>query len=314
MFVDKDCKLASKKVPMSFSRGFSLIELLVVIAIITLLAALLFPVFATAQENSRESSTISHIEQIQSALALYKLDNHAYPQVLFGYAAPGEPMSDSAAVAQSSSSFGSLYPSYISDFHTFTASDNPVDDPTQTVTLDSTELTTCTTPGTAPCTEAGTELQLVPRTFYTMDAFDVSPELAALGTPNQFINGNTGTNLQYVLRYQRDWTAVQPLINPDSTPTTYSEVPYYTSYLNQLRWQNPPADSYVASTTWHIPDANKVIVLFESGTALKIDPTQLNAGYDDSTSCFNTVGGTESCSLNVTNDNPANFWKVANTQ
>lgn len=36
--------------------GFTLIELLVVIAIITLLAAILFPVFARARENARKTS------------------------------------------------------------------------------------------------------------------------------------------------------------------------------------------------------------------------------------------------------------------
>jgi len=40
--------------------GFTLIELLVVIAIISILAAILFPVFATAREKARQTSCASN--------------------------------------------------------------------------------------------------------------------------------------------------------------------------------------------------------------------------------------------------------------
>jgi hypothetical protein len=38
--------------------------------------------------------------------------------------------------------------------------------------------------------------------------------------------------------------------------------------------------------------------------------------YDDSTSCWNTVGGTNNtaCALDSDGDNPAKFWEVANSQ
>ncbi|MDR3708973.1 MAG: prepilin-type N-terminal cleavage/methylation domain-containing protein [Capsulimonadaceae bacterium] len=55
-------------------RGFTLIELLVVIAIIAILAAILFPVFATAREKARASVCESNLKQIGLAFGQYSQD------------------------------------------------------------------------------------------------------------------------------------------------------------------------------------------------------------------------------------------------
>lgn len=55
-------------------QGFTLIELLVVVAIISLLAAILFPVFARARENARRASCLSNLKQIGLGIMQYTQD------------------------------------------------------------------------------------------------------------------------------------------------------------------------------------------------------------------------------------------------
>ncbi len=56
-------------------RAFTLIELLVVIAIIAILAAILFPVFASAKESAKQTACASNIRQIGLGMQLYLSDH-----------------------------------------------------------------------------------------------------------------------------------------------------------------------------------------------------------------------------------------------
>lgn len=54
--------------------GFTLIELLVVIAIISVLAAILFPVFAKARASARKTTAMSNLKQIGASVQMYTAD------------------------------------------------------------------------------------------------------------------------------------------------------------------------------------------------------------------------------------------------
>jgi general secretion pathway protein G len=61
------------------SRGFTLIEIMVVIVILGILAGLVLPRFMGRTEEARKVKAKLQIENLESALKLYKMDNGAYP-------------------------------------------------------------------------------------------------------------------------------------------------------------------------------------------------------------------------------------------
>ena len=57
------------------NKGFTLIELLVVLAIISLLTAILFPVFSSARQSARKTACLSNLRQVGVAISLYSNDS-----------------------------------------------------------------------------------------------------------------------------------------------------------------------------------------------------------------------------------------------
>ncbi len=59
--------------------GFSLVELLITVSIIAILIAIGVASYATINRQSRDTKRKSDIEQIRSALEMYRADNGSYP-------------------------------------------------------------------------------------------------------------------------------------------------------------------------------------------------------------------------------------------
>ena len=93
-------------------RAFTLIELLVVIAIISILAAILFPVFARARDNARRASCMSNMKQLGLGIMQYVQDyDEKYPaQTYSGGGGVTNFMSQSAVDSYGANTFHSIYP------------------------------------------------------------------------------------------------------------------------------------------------------------------------------------------------------------
>ncbi len=72
--------------------GFTLVELLVALAILSVLAALLFPVFSQVRESARKTSCLSSLHGATLGLAMYAHDyDGVYPSYLIDPAYAGQP-------------------------------------------------------------------------------------------------------------------------------------------------------------------------------------------------------------------------------
>jgi len=69
----------------SFARAFTLIELLVVIAIIAILAAILFPVFASAKTAAKKTASLSNVKQMGAGAHIYLTDSDDTYMPAVGY-------------------------------------------------------------------------------------------------------------------------------------------------------------------------------------------------------------------------------------
>jgi prepilin-type N-terminal cleavage/methylation domain-containing protein len=94
-------------------RGFTLIELLVVIAIIAILAALLFPVMATARAKAHQQSCAGQMAEMIRGIKMYKDDWRVYPDALYGISYNGTTLETR------------LYPEYVKDEKTFNCPISP---------------------------------------------------------------------------------------------------------------------------------------------------------------------------------------------
>lgn len=104
--------------------GFTLIELLTVIAIIALLAAIIFPVYARAKDSAYRSSDISALNDLRSALQLYRIDQGGYPPSLLGYVNRYQSGPNAGNVIPAENITGYLYPKRVNSIKSFTPAYN----------------------------------------------------------------------------------------------------------------------------------------------------------------------------------------------
>jgi len=78
--------------PFTKRKGFTLIELLIVIAIISILAAILFPVFAKARESARRASCLSNLKQMGLGMMMYvqDYDGKYFARAYYAGKSPGD--------------------------------------------------------------------------------------------------------------------------------------------------------------------------------------------------------------------------------
>jgi len=313
----------SRRRSAALTQAFTLIELLVVIAIIAILTAILLPVFASVREGSRQGVAISNMKDIQQKMEQFKLDNHKYPDVLFGYvyhqggnsSAAVVPMSQALAQVTAdhqadinsnqpdltilasrnpANYFPGLYPAYIKDPNEFTDPNNTLDanaPPASqaTAALDVNVVAPCNgmvdsllrgssaTGGSASGCPGAAAGKVVPtyRTFYKLDAYDSGPKVTAA---NQ-VDATT-----FYPRYQ---LAREGTVCPAGSTTNpgYCDPNVSTTdpdYKRQLRWQNPPADTVITMTSYHVQNADKVLLMFQSGAVKKLraEDFQVKEGVD----------------------------------
>jgi len=246
------------------------------------------------------------MKDIQQKMEQYKLDNHKYPDVLFGYvyhqggAANGAPVPFSQALGQVTADhqadinanqadptilashnpatyFPGLYPAYIKDPNEFTDPNNTLDSnaaPAQQATgqLAANIVAPCNPTTDAVLAGANAsacmgapagKVLATTRNFYKLDAYDSGPKVTA---------GNQVDTTAFYPRYQLAHEGT-------SCPVGVSPVPSYCDptvsatdpdYKRQLRWQNPPADTIITMTSYHVQNADKVLLMFQSGAVKKL--------------------------------------------
>jgi prepilin-type N-terminal cleavage/methylation domain-containing protein len=275
-------------------KGFTLIELLVVIAIITILAAIILPVYSQARRSAYRSADMSNMNQLRSALQLYRVDQGAYPPSLLGYVTQysnGGNNPTTADVLPANFLQGALFPNRVNSLNTFQPSlDRGLGGninaqfstavwPSGEISPDGNSSCDTSSPDTANCRlqhyGPATEVEycsageLIPAYYYTLSGYDMAQVNAAGG----------GTRNE--IHYSPFWSVftVPSECAPSDAAGNANDNPA------QLGYYDPPDSTVVTWNSWYRDyDSNgnplhqkQDIVLFLAGDARPYDSATVAA-------------------------------------
>ncbi len=274
---------------MNLRKGFSLIELLVVIAVIAILAGIAFPVFARAKDSAYRSSDMSKLNEISTALHLYRTDQGAYPPALLGYATgyyggdtdrPGDPQPAVNNIVPADQALSPLYPKRVQGLVTFQPSYNR-----PTSATFNREFSTAVWPSSNSlfnggarnvqrygperladrCAAVNNEPTVVPRYFYRLSGFDAALVQDGFGDKRN------------ELRYSLFFTAFT--VPADACTPVSGETGSAADDPRQLGYSDPPDTTVVTwdsffreySSTGAVQGGKRDLVLFLGGSARAMD-------------------------------------------
>lgn len=254
----------------SFTRkdGYTLMELLVVIAIIGVLAALIFPVAATAKARARQAQCINNMYQIFTALKQFQLDEKKYPEFIAGpvqwkdatgrytYTGAvdqGVPLNENTGMVGGTNGGNgravALYPEYITDVGPLKCPDTTINGETKIGERQYRLVT-------AAVVDTVTVVYIVPDPVYPMLSSFPAVRVPWRGKGLEAVAGGQGAFWLYKyssydyqkpignagdeVHYSPAWEDYPPASGP---PTK--------DVQRQLRWRTPPEDTVVTWCSHH---------------------------------------------------------------
>ena len=259
--------------------GFTLIELLVVISIIAILAAIIVPATMRAKDAAYRSSDMSHMNELRSALQLYRIDQGGYPPALLGYVTLYATGPKAGQTVPANLLNGFLFPRRVPSLDTLRpAYDKQKPDavtnavwPQKNPAPSSSDVCAHQAFGTADAVLSDeTNPSSTPLQYYQVSGFDVAQ------VPNP--DGSVRNEIHYALF----WTGYGLNATVAGTPCSKGSI---NDDPRQLGYANPPDDTVITWNTFfrdydnnHLAlHQNRDIVLFLGGGAKNYDSGDVQA-------------------------------------
>ena len=226
-------------------KGFTLIELMVVMAIIAILSAIIFPIMATAREQTEKSTCMNNMRQIGMALDMFHSDNKVYPSGL----APEPEYDAKGNIIPFEEAVGNLLQSdYVQNYTIFHCPTDDRFEDTKSIVHAKYSKNNVT----------------IEKDVYTYSSYDVYLNSDETSTTTK--NFTTYTDDTAVLCYLKEW----------QKKNSKGKIPDEDDYPRQLKWKNSPSNTVVcfcfnhadypfSSNQTEYPTKGATLVLFLDG-------------------------------------------------